>query len=320
MRSLTAILVAAVLLAFSGRADALRPVRVYETNVSSRTDPALMAQVAMRVVLVRATGARDAANDPALADLLANAQDYVLLTRPAASGGGTTVVFDAAAVERDVLSAGRALWATERPLLLIILHGGPASGAFESRRKVEAALDEVSTLRGLPIRVARPEGVGLPTAGDILPEAALAAAQRLEADAVLVGNGDSVTQGGAWRWTLTGAGIAETWVGALEDGVHNAADILARNAAAYAALPELTVLVEVSGVTTLRDYARVAELLSESAGVRAVQLAEAADTSATFAVTARGGGQVIDGALAGNARFERIDPAAGGSLAYRYKP
>src|SRR6187455_3061185 len=132
MRTLIVGFIALGLLAVASPAAATRKVRVFETNVSSQADPAVQAQSGLRVVLVRATGARDAANDPALGGILANAQQYVIATRPAGTGSATTLVFDAAALERDITAAGRALWASERPLLLVVLTGGPASGAFES--------------------------------------------------------------------------------------------------------------------------------------------------------------------------------------------
>src|SRR6478735_7449422 len=187
MRTLIVSLIALVLLGFAEHASATRQVRVYEVNVASQADAAVQAQSGLRQVLVRATGARDAANDPALAGILANAQQYVIATRPAATGSATTLVFDAAALERDITAAGRALWPSERPLLLVVLTGGPAAGAFESRRQVEGALDAAGNRRGQPIRVARPEALSLPTAGDIPLDAALAAAQRLGADAVIIG-------------------------------------------------------------------------------------------------------------------------------------
>src|SRR5215831_9260135 len=110
MRTSIVSLLVALLLGFAPAAQALRQVKVYEINVSSQTDAAVQAQAAMRQVLVRATGARDAANDPALAGVLAQAQQYVIATRPAVSGSGTTVVFDAAALERDITAAGRNIW------------------------------------------------------------------------------------------------------------------------------------------------------------------------------------------------------------------
>jgi hypothetical protein len=271
-------------------------------------------------VLVRATGARDAANDPALAGILAQAPQYVIATRPAASGSGTTLVFDAAALERDITAAGRAVWPSERPLLLIVLTGGPASGVFETRRQVEGTLDATGNRRGQPIRVARPEALNLPTTGDIPGDVALQAAQRMGAEAVVVGYGDAVSDGGAWRWTLFAPGISESWSGSLEEGVNGSTDVFVRNAQAFAALPETTLLVEVEGVPSLRDYARVTDILAAAGGVRSVQLAEAAGSHATFTVLTRGGVDALQGSLAANANLERIDPTAGGNVAYRFHP
>jgi hypothetical protein len=201
-----------------------------------------------------------------------------------------------------------------------VLTGGPASGAFESRRQVEGALDSTGNRRGQPIRVARPEALSLPAVGDIPSDAALIAAQRLGADAVIIGYGDAVTDGGPWRWNLNAAGISESWSGSLEDGVNGAADIFARSAQAFAALPEASLLVEVEGVPGLREFARVSELLGAAGGVRSVQLAEAAGTRTTFAVVTRGGADSLQSSLAANANFESIDPSAGGNLAFRFRP
>ena len=309
----------AVLLLVANPAHATRQVRVYETNVSAQTDPAVQAQAALRVVLVRATGERNAANDPALAGVLAQAQQYVINRQPA-RGGATTVYFDAGALERDIIAAGRTVWSTERPVVLVVLTGGPAAGAFESRRQVEGALDAAGNRRGQPINIVRPEAVGLPATGDIAPEVALAAAQRARADAVLVGYGDAVPGGGAWRWNLYAAGVSEAWSGALEDGVHGTADVFARNAAVFAASPDVAVLVEIEGVPTLKEYASAAAVLADAPGVRSVHLAEAAGSRSTFAVVTRGGTNALLGALSSNARFERVDPKAGGSIAFRLRP
>jgi hypothetical protein len=182
---------------------------------------------------------------------------------------------------------------------------------------VEGALDTTANRRGQPIRVARPEGVGLPNMGDIPADTGLATAQRLGADALLVGYGDAVPGGGAWRWVLTAPGVSETWSGALEEGVNAAADIFARQDIANASLPEVELLVEIDGVPGLRDYARVSQMLAEAGGVRGVQLAEAAGSRATFSVVVRGGADVLLDSLGTNAYLARIDPKAGGHLAFR---
>jgi hypothetical protein len=320
MRTSIVSLIAVLSLLAAGETRASRQVRVYEANVSSQTDAAVQAQAALRQVLVRATGARDAANDPALAGVLAQAAQYVLGTRPGGNASTLTVMFDGAALERDITAAGRTIWPGERPLLLIVLTGGPAAGAFESRRQVENSLESAANRRGLPISVIRPIAGNLPPEGEIPGDQALAAAQRLRADAVLVGYGDAVPNGGPWRWALTGSGLNESWSGTLEEAAHAAADLFARNAVAYAAMPDVSLLVEVEGVPGLREYARVSEMLGGTAGVRSVQLAEAAGTRATFSVVTRGGVDSLQNALVANPRLERIDPRAGGTIAFRYRP
>lgn len=310
---------ALTLLLAANPATATRQVRVFETNVPAHTDPAVQAQSGLRVVLVRATGERTAANDPALANILAQAVQYVIATRPA-SGGAVTLVFDAAALERDITAAGRTVWGSERPVLLVVLTGGPASGAFESRRQVENILDAAGNRRGQPVNVVRPEAVGLPTPGDIPADLALAAAQRSRADGVLVGYGDAVPNGGPWRWALYASGVSETWSGTLDEGVHGAADVFARNAAVFAASPDLGVLVEIEGVSTLREYTAVTDILGQAPGVRSVQLAEAAGTRGTFTVVTRGGAESLLAVLGANARFERMEPKSGGNIAFRLRP
>jgi hypothetical protein len=320
MRTLIVSLIVGLSLAVAPSAQASRQVRAYEANVSSQTDSAVQAQAALRQVLVRATGARDAANDPALAGVLGQATQYVIGTRPANSANTVvTVMFDAAALERDITAAGRAVWPVERPVLLVVLTGG-AAGALESRRQVDGALESVANRRGQPINVMRPETAALPAVGEIPPDAALSAAQRLRADAVLVGYGDAAQNGGPWRWVLSGSGISESWSGTLEEGIHNATDVFVRNAVAYAAVPDTSLLVEVEGVPGLREYAQVTAALGGVAGVRSVQLAEAAGTRATFAVVTRGGVDGLQNALSSNPRFERAEPRDGGTIAFRLRP
>lgn len=320
MRTLIVSLIAGLALTAAPSAQASRQVRAYEANVSSQTDAAVQAQAALRQVLVRATGARDAANDPALAGVLAQATQYVIGTRPANTANTVaTVMFDAAALERDITAAGRAVWPVERPVLLVVLTGG-AAGAFESRRQVDGALESVANRRGQPINVMRPETAALPAVGEIPPDVALTAAQRLRADAVLVGYGDAAQNGGPWRWVLSGSGISESWSGTLEEGIHNATDVFVRNAVAYAAVPDTSLLVEVEGVPGLREYVQVTAALGDIAGVRSVQLAEAAGTRATFAVVTRGGVDGLQNALSSNPRFERAEPRAGGTIAFRLRP
>src|SRR5215472_9942351 len=72
-----------------------RPVRVYEVDVAGQTAPAV--QDAMRQALVRATGRRESADDPALASLVADATRYVK-SYVVGPRGESQVVFDGVAV------------------------------------------------------------------------------------------------------------------------------------------------------------------------------------------------------------------------------
>jgi hypothetical protein len=54
--------------------------------------------------------------------------------------------------------------------------------------------------------------------------------------------------------------------------------------------------------------------------VQNVQLAEVSGSRATFSVVARGGADSLQSALADNANLERIDPSAGGNVAFRFRP
>src|ERR1700719_4187266 len=91
---------------------AARPVRVYEVDVDGQSPAAL--QGAMRQVLVRATGRREAADDPALAGLVSDAAKY-LKTYATGARGELQAVFDGAALEQAIGASGRSLWDHERP-------------------------------------------------------------------------------------------------------------------------------------------------------------------------------------------------------------
>jgi len=50
-----------------------------------------------------------------------------------------------------------------------------------------------------------------------------------------------------------------------------------------------------------------------------VQLAEVSGSRATFSVVTRGGGDALMASLGANTRFERVDPTAGGTIAFRLR-
>src|SRR3984957_19450709 len=111
--------------------QAARLVPVYTVDVAERGGSAL--QDALRQVLVRATGHREAADDPALAALVADAPKYVKDWDTGARGQ-SQVVFDGAAIERAVMPAGRTLWDPARPFPLIVLEPPRSRAAADAAR------------------------------------------------------------------------------------------------------------------------------------------------------------------------------------------
>ena len=294
-------------------AFSVRAVRVFEVDVRGEASDAAL-QDAMRHVLVRATGRREAATDPSLSQIVANARQYVAGTRPGAQGV-TRIVFDGAAVEQAITGAGRSMWDPERPFTIVALYpplGGEAAG------NARIALERAAESRGLPINLA-PVTVTDSSGVELTREQLLQGVQRLGGDAVLLGRADSPSVGGQWQWTLHTDFATETFTGTLDSGINSAVDALARVQDANFALAELEALVQVNGVASLADYATVGRLLDGVPGVRRVNVAEASGSEVTFSVFVRGGAEAVDRALSASSRLTRAG-SADGRLVYSYRP
>jgi hypothetical protein len=290
----------------------LRPVRIYEVDLEEQSPTAV--QNAMRQALVRATGRRESADDPALAAVIADAARYV---KSYASGprGEPQVVFDAVAVAQAIDTAGRSVWDRERPFTLVVLYPPPGRADADAAR---VELERAATERGLPISVI-PLTV-IDAAGNTLDASALMqSAQRYGGDQVLVGRADAGgVAAGQLQWTLYTRAQSETWTGPLSAGIDHAVDLEAPppGAAGEAAAPAR---VRVEGVAGLADYAAVERLLQSIAGVRRAEVAEVDAGSVTFEVQMRGGSAALERELSGSTHF--APGASGGArLVYRYQP
>jgi len=302
------------LLAGFSTAEAARAVRVYDVTVRDAV-PAQVAPAAMRLALVRATGRRDAASDSALAFLLGDAQRYVRSSRPGADGS-TEVTLDGVAIERALLAAGRAVWPAERPLTLVVFDVPADAPVPEATRaQVEAAAID----RGLPVSIVPAAILNLETATLASREMLIPAAQRLGADAVLVGRSD----GGAnalWQWTLTSPDVAESWSGTPEGAIHSAVDAFVRVSNVPVASTDSDVIVMVTGVRTLTDYAGVSQALARASGVKRVSIEEAAGDTARFRVLTGGSADTLAAALAGHARLVPAAASMPGLLSLSWLP
>jgi uncharacterized protein len=306
----------AMLLALLGvlplAAWALRPVRVYEVDLEAQSATAV--QNAMRQALVRATGRRESAEDPALAGVIADAARYV---KSYASGprGEPQVVFDAEAVARAIDTAGRSAWDRDRPFTLVVLYPPPGRSDADAAR---VELERTATERGLPISVI-PLAVVDGGGNALGATALLQSAQRYGADEVLVGRADAAgLAAGQLQWTLYTRAQSESWTGPLSAGIDHAVDLLAPPPGA-AGQPEAASRVRIEGVRGLADYAALERLLQSIPGVRHADVAEVDAGSATFEVDMRGGSAALEHELSGSTHLVRSGPGTA-PLVYRYQP
>jgi hypothetical protein len=291
---------------------AARPVRVYEVDVSGQTPAAL--QDAMRQALVRATGHRESANDPALTSIIEDAPKYVK-NYTHGPRGETQVVFDSAGVERALAGVGRSVWDPERPFTLVVLYPPLNRGAEDAAR---AELEQDAAARGLLISLV-PLSIIDASGNEVSGDALMQMAQRYGGDEVLVGRADAGTASGQWQWKLYTNFSSQSWTGPLVAGVDGTVDRLAPSLGASLAQTEVSARVEIDGITSLTDYATVDRLLESVPGVRRANVSEADGTKVTFDVTVRGGAEALDRALAGSSRLVR-NSGTNARTIYQYRP
>jgi hypothetical protein len=291
---------------------AMRPVRVYEVDTSGQSTPAL--QDAMRQALVRATGRRETANDPALASVISDAPKYVKSFVPGPRGS-MRVIFDSVAVERAIVAAGRSVWDTQRPFTLVVLYPPLSRGAEDSAR---AELEQEAAARGLLVSVV-PLPIVDANGAELGGDAILQTAQRYGGDQVLVGRADAGTASGQWRWTLYTSFSSESWTGPLAAGIDGTVDLLAPAPGATLAQTDADARVEIDGVGGLADYANIERMLEGIPGVRKATISEANGTRVTFDVTLRGGAEALDHALSASNRLARSG-TSNARLVYQYHP
>jgi hypothetical protein len=280
---------------------------------------------AMRDVLVRVTGRRDAPELENLAPLVAQASRYVASYRRAA-GNQLTVNFDGAAIENAVDASGLAFWGNERPVTLVWLAIDRGSGrrALVSASDTSAEktrIDANAERRGLPLV--------WPDAGDDLVRAMqqawsgtqdslIDAARRYGADGVLIGRArlsDSGTY--AVEWSFSSAGVAATASGELEAGPELAAERYAGIYASRGASQRSEQLVTITGIGSLEAYAAALKTLSKLAPVRGVSVDEVTPDAVSFLVNVRGDPESLHQAIQRDGRLQAIDA---GRLIYAFSP
>jgi hypothetical protein len=290
------------LLGVAAPAWALRPVQVYEVTVRGASATNVVAE-GMRQALVRANGRREAVANAQLSSIVQDAALYLKGSK-SLPGGAVQLDFDAARLAQAIVAAGGTLWDSNRPFTLVAINPVPSGPAGDALR---VQLEQTAEERGLPISVvplAVTDTAGVPLADEVV----LQAAQALGGDAVLIGRADP-SNPSQWQWHLVSSYTSEGWSGAPDAGINGAADSLASVAVNVGSKPLEQVTVEVAGVATLVDYARVEQLLRAVPGVQSTGLTAAQGNHATFTLGVRGGGESLVRSLAGS---QHLGSAAGG--------
>jgi hypothetical protein len=303
----------------SGAALALTRAEMYQatTPVTDRSEAAQTAafQNAMKIVLIRVTGRRNADEDPALGPLVSNARRYVQQYR-AAPDSQLWVTFDGAAIERWLTQNSQPLWGHERPTTLVLLavqtavQGGSVITTDDSS-DLKAAIDAAAVTRGLPLV--------WPSAGELQkfhidfatvnggsPSTFTDIARRMGSDGVLVGRASGATANANVRWTHQFQDRSSEYSGSLE-GVNRAADMYAGLFAASGGL--VPVNIEVSGVNDLRDFAGLESYLESLTFISHVSVESLSGDTVRFRLSTRGGVDSLQRALSLNGR---LTPAAAG--------
>ena len=276
---------------------------------------------ALRTVVVRVTGRRDAAAQ--LGSALNSPRQYM---RFESSAGATlTAGFDSVSVDKLLADAGLPIWGKERPATLVWLQIEDSTGTsrWVSGDVPSAERDlivKAAQQRGVPIvwpRVDQPSDLGA-ARGDL--SALLESAAQYGANAALFGR---VRRDGAAgyssHWVLASSEGSVESSGAIGEGVHLAADTFAR---AYAASGSslVNVAVEVAGLGSLDAYAQTLNYLEGLTLVRNVAVEEVAGDTMRFRLTVRGDAVTLRRAIALGDRLAATSAAEGDRLSFRYQP
>ncbi len=314
-------------LVLATRATAVVPVEgLYEGTVPGDTATATRAQVAadaLKQVVVRLTGRRAAAADPALAALYGDPLRFASTYR-SVPPGQVAVGFEAIELDAALLGAGQRLWGRERPLTLVVLvpQRPPAtptlSGADPELRR---ELERVARERGVPLTW--PTGLDGGTlqaryadalAGRLEPLQALA--RQYGADGVLLGR----TQAGGGTWSWSGPAGEGSFSGAAGDALQSLADRYGAQFASQATTPGGVLGVSVRGVHDLAGYAATTQALASVEGVRELAVDEADADSLKLRLTYAGDAGSLRQALQGGRLANDDEAAADGGVHLVLRP
>ena len=266
----------------------LTRIEVYHATVplADRSEAAQTAafEAALKIVLIRVTGRRAAAEEAVFAPLYGNARRYVQQYR-AAADSQEWVAFDGAAIERWLTQNDQPLWGRDRPstFVWVSVQTGTQNGAVltaDDTSELKLAIDVAAAQRGIPL--IWPTMASANTGGGSPADLG----HRQGAEGILVGRATNATLLANVRWTLQFEDRNSEFSGPLE-GVNRAADMYAGLFAASGAVAPVD--IEVTGLADVHDYASVQAYLESLNFITHVSVESLTGDIVKFRLTSRGG-------------------------------
>lgn len=301
---------------------------LYDVSVPVDTTQDAAFGEALKAVVVRVSGQRDAANRIAAA--LPNARQYASRFG-AAPNRMLQIRFDSVAIDKLLTDASLPIWGRERPATLVLLNIREADGSSrwadgQFAGPEREAVTKVARQRGLPLiwpTIDAQEQARILTAG-FNSAALLQIAARFGANAVLLGFGQRSGGSLSVRWVLAAEDGATELESVLEEGVHLAADTFARNYSASGSAVD-NVMVEISGINNLAAYASAVNYLEGMTLVRGVALEQMSGDTMRLRLAVRGDVATLRRAVTLDRRLVLQPPSSDSagrpaSLQFRYQP
>ncbi len=291
IRSTVFIIVMLVWATFSLKnVSAVELIELYDVEVpvqSRAPEERLNAfQQALTTVLIRMTGDRQAAANTEVQALLKDASRYVQQYRYKERNGDTPayslrIRFDGLALENALSDAGLPVWGKERPAVLVWLAVQQPDNRYlvgeESDGLARTSVEALAYQRGIPViypllDVQDRQQVSIADVLGGFDDTVRQASNRYQPDAIVVARANASADG-FWRvvWHLYFGDQTLNWSSdgnqlptALAVGMHQLADALSERMAVVSNTQQVSqVVLEVDGVQTLEDYARLDAYLAD---------------------------------------------------------
>lgn len=354
LRPLLACILALVLVSPVFAAGEVKNLYEAEVDVANK-DPKVRSEafaLALLQVAVKVSGRRGAGANPVIVDAMQSPDRFVQQFRyresaPQSAEGAASqgpalqlwVQLDPPAVDAMLREAGMPVWGRVRPSVLMLVVIESAAGrellSSDDPGGWAAFIRRIAAQRGVPLVLPLMdlEDRSRLRASDVwagFEDNVRSAAQRYQSEAVLLGRVyESVPNFWEARWRLLLENGRQEWLdqgegldAVLLAGVHESADLLASRFGGFTGNGSASgVEVKVTGIRSLRDYARALDYLSSLDQVSRVDVTRVDGTSVSFRVDARGGREAVRQVIAlGNTLAEEAQTGLTAGLSYRLSP